>query len=154
RAGRLVNQIFWHAQQAWLRIDHQHARTVAQLLDDLSLAVRSAVPRPTQADVEAAVVRHREWWVGGFGHVEHHHESLIKVNEDIIWILQHQYDDIAKARAEAFWHIFPFDFHTSLREVVVRHLLEDEIPLLDLGECVDQGIRPAVAEWLYDPDIQ
>jgi hypothetical protein len=155
RLGRLLNQIDWHAQQAWLRMNHQHADSVEQLLDDLSLEARAAVPERARAGVEAAIVRHRDWWVRGYDHSDHHHhQTLLAVNERINEILESQEVDIAQARAEAFWLIFPDRFHMSLREVVVGFLLEGEVPFLNLGEGVDQGIRPGrVSEWLYDPDI-
>jgi hypothetical protein len=157
RVGRLLNEIDWHAQQAWLLINYQHADRVEQLLADLSLEARAAVPESSRAGVEAAIVRHRDWWRREFDHLEHHHQTLLAVNERINEILADPDVDIhiAQARAEALDHIFPVGFHTSLREAVVGFLLLGEIPLLNLGEGVDQGIRPAgVSEWLYEPDIK
>jgi hypothetical protein len=155
RVGRLLNEIAWHAQQAWLLVDSQHADRVEQLLDDLSLEARSALPEPARKGVEADIVRHRDWWGRGFGHPDHHRQDLLAVNERIDETLASPDVGIARARAEVLRHSFPVGFHASLREVVEGHLVEDEIPLLNLGEVVDQGIRPAdVSAWLYDPGIE
>jgi hypothetical protein len=154
RVGQLLNQINWHAQQAWLLVDDQHASKVEMLLDELSLAARAAVPEPARASVEAVILSHGDWWGEGFDHPVHHNEHLLNVNETIRDTYACQDVDIAKVRADALAHIFPIDFHTALRDTCIRHLLAEQIPLLELGERVDQGLRPAgVSAWLYDPDI-
>jgi hypothetical protein len=138
-------------------MNHYHASTVEQLLNELSLEARFALPEPERTHVENAVVRHRDWWHAGFDHADHHHQTLLAVNETIHDILADPQGGItiAMARSEALEHVFPVDFGASLRDVVVRHLLPVEVSLITLGECVDQGIRPAdVAAWSYDPTIQ
>jgi hypothetical protein len=124
------------------------------LLEDLSLVARAVVNERSRPSVEAEFLSFRDSWVGGFNQPVHHVENLLNVNSAIHQEYVSEMVDILTARAKVLESIYSLTFAKTLRYAFLNHIVDGHLSLLDLGACVDQGLRPAgVATRLFDPKI-
>jgi hypothetical protein len=149
-AGRLLNQLEWHLQQAWLlpAIDMgqamHHNRAVSSILGDLAPTLQSALSAEAELRLRERLLTQRDVWHRLFhwpGHL-----TRIKDVADLIL------DEMAKEPEVPFqlfleeWWRHEVDrveaFASEVTQLIFAELKEPGLRALELGRWVDRGVHP------------
>jgi hypothetical protein len=160
-AGRLLNQINWHMQQAWLlwsRLPHQSSaldRQTRQALCQLALALRrtQGVRDRDRAQKPAnAALQGWQDWYRSLGH----RDALENQANELRYL--HTYgpeigffETRNELCSEALKPVTAL--YADLRQSIRSELSDSALQALELGECVDRVVRPPnVFRYLYQPE--
>jgi hypothetical protein len=150
-AGKLLNQLDWHLQQAWLLLaldSHEaseHYQAVFQILTDLPARVNPAVAAIDQERLCNFVLGKRDEWERYFRSPGH--RSEIESTADFVkYELSQEFADIDPRRLrEEFWadalrmiRNFPEDVYAAVAAILSEHSRQ----ALALGRWIDRGIHP------------
>jgi hypothetical protein len=149
-AGRLLNQLDWHLQQAWLlhwllqRGAHGHAAEVGDTLTQLTSTLRQAVPLTVRERVHESCLACRDEWSSHFGSPGHFDE--IDNQSRFLRDELSQDGEIAPdaVRAEVWGDALRAvkPIAQKLYEAAEAVLDERSRLALGLGRCIDCGLRP------------
>jgi hypothetical protein len=158
-AGRLVNRLKWHTQQAWLLLAEEpaqarrHAQIVQDVFRELGRVVRACVATEDRDRVQDVVKDRLADWESTFcspGHRQGLDDALAHFQYEIQ--LSDGEGDPGLLREEftkgLVRHVVALVDHT--RDRVVAMLDEQRQLALGLGACVDRGVRrPDVYRFMY-----
>jgi hypothetical protein len=149
-AGRLLNQLDWHLQQAWLlpainlHAAKQHAQEVAQCLTELTGHLCTVLPVPVRKGFLHFLTTQRHEW-GTLLFSVAHRDSVNDAVVDIQQVLS-QGGDVSPSRfREECWAKalrWVIGFAPYLYETVHVNLDDNGQRALLLGHWLDQGLHP------------
>ena len=150
-AGRLLSQLAWHQEQAWLLHwfelggAHGHAAEVGSIFTRLTSTLRQAVPWTVRERVHELCLACRDEWNRHFGSLGHFDE----IESQSIFLryeLMNQNAEIApdavrtEVWGDALRAVKPIA--QKLYEAAEAVLDETSRLALGLGRCIDRGLRP------------
>jgi hypothetical protein len=152
-AGRLLNQLDWHLQQAWLlpaitwKEARQHATEVSDILSALARIVRPALAATAGIQLSESILAQRDRWDRDFGSIWH--IGKIEGKSDYIrYELAQEVDCDLPAFLEDNWRVELYwveNFSTAISTSILAELDERGQRALELGLWVDRGVRPRAA---------
>jgi len=148
--GRLLNQLDWHLQQAWLlpasdcKEARRHAATVGDILTQLRLTLRQAMSGTVRERVHEVILGRCDHWATHFGSVGHSDEIYAQAALLRYELTQDSEIDPDAIRAEYWADALRSvkGFAPQLFEAVENVLDETSRLALGLGRCIDRGLRP------------
>lgn len=145
-AGECINGLWFHLVQGQLRASTRHLDEASRILQRLEATLRGLVPVSEYTSLRRKVVPPIQRLIDRIGSPQHW-ANLCGVCDE----LEQYPEDIDLGRLRREWAEPVRETLDAVREALLGRIGGAESLLLQLGEVVDQGLRPPGLDPLYEP---